>query len=532
MKSPLNIVYLEDDPNDVALVQAALNADGIACTTTCVKDRDGFISALERGGIDLVLSDFSLPTFDGFSAAEMVQTKWPGIPIILVSGARGEELAVDSIKSGATDYVLKDRLVRLGPAVRRAMREVDERVERQRLAAQFIEAQKMEAIGHLTGGVAHDFNNVLAVIMGYSSMLVSELPPDSPLRRYAVEIQLASERAVGLTRQLLIVSRKHAVNPVVLVINDVVNDLTSLLRRLVDEQVDLTITTKPDAGCVKADAGYIGQILMNLVVNARDAMPDGGTISIETGNASIDDDNPIVSKGAVPGDYVTITVGDTGTGMTEEVLSHLFEAFFTTKPAGKGTGLGLTTCQTIVQQSGGFIDVHSQLGEGTTFRVYLPQVGQAGSVAAVPAHAEAAPRGQETVLVVEDEPSVRRLAYEVLTSHGYEVLTAKNGRDALRVAGDHRGSQMCLVVADVVMPGMDGHVMAGLLRAANPSLKLLFTSGYTELTIAYEDLDEAGAAFLRKPYTAVALARKVRELLDGEYQPMSAEQGVPGPVAP
>ena len=241
MKSPLHILHLEDDPNDAALVQSTLEAEGITCATTCVQNRDDFVAALERGGIDLILSDFSLPAFDGLSAIAIVRARWPDLPVILVSGTLGEERAIDSLKSGATDYVLKEHLSRLAPAVRRAMQEVEERAERRRLEAQFIEAQKMEVIGQLASGVAHDFNNILAVIIGYSDLITSDLGPDSPLRKYTEEIRHASERAAGLTRQLLVFSRKQTVQPVVLDLNDVVKDLDKMLRRLIDENIEMTI---------------------------------------------------------------------------------------------------------------------------------------------------------------------------------------------------------------------------------------------------------------------------------------------------
>ena len=376
MKSPLRILHLEDDPNDAALVQSALDAEGINCAATCVRDRDDFVAALEDGGIDLILSDFSLPAFDGLSALATARAGWPDLPVILVSGTLGEELAVDSLKSGATDYVLKDHLCRLAPAVRRAMQEVEERDERRRLEAQIIEAQKMEVIGQLASGVAHDFNNILAVIMGYSDLMTTDLGPDSPLQKYAEEIRHASERAAGLTRQLLVFSRKQTVQPVVLDLNEVVKDLDKMLRRLIDENIEMTIVPGKQIGRVKADSGYVGQVLMNLVVNARDAMPNGGKLTIATNNVTLDENYARTHPGAIPGDYVMLSVSDTGTGMTDEVKAHLFEAFFTTKPKGKGTGLGLATCQTIVQQSGGHIGVYSEVGKGTTFKIYFPRVEQ------------------------------------------------------------------------------------------------------------------------------------------------------------
>jgi signal transduction histidine kinase len=514
MKCPLHILHLEDDPIDAALIRSTLEGAGIKVATTCVRTRDEFVAALEKGGIDLILSDFAMPAFNGLAAAEIVRAKWPAIPLILVSGTLGEERAIDSLKSGATDYVLKERLVRLAPAVRRAMQEVEERAERRRLEAQFIEAQKMEVIGQLAGGVAHDFNNVLAVIMGYSDLITAEIGPDSPLGKYTDEIRHASQRAAGLTRQLLVFSRKQTVQPVVLDLNDAVKDLDKMLRRLIDENIEMTIVPGSKTGRVKADSGHIGQVLMNLVVNARDAMPNGGKLTIATGNVTLNEHRARAHEGAIPGDYVMLSVGDTGAGMTDEVRGRIFEPFFTTKPLGKGTGLGLATCQTIVKQSGGHIGVYSEVGKGTTFKIYFPRVEEALDAAARPIPAGPLPRGTETLLVVEDEPSVRHLAVGVLQSQGFEVVSASNGQDALHVAREHKGAPIRLVVTDVIMPLMGGKVMAEWLKTTYPDLKVLFTSGYTDETITPHGVLETGVEFLFKPYTPATLARKVRAMLD------------------
>ncbi len=514
MKSPLRILHLEDNPNDAALVKSILEDEGIVCTITCVRERDDFVAALENGGIDLVLSDFTLPAFDGMSAIATVRDRWPERPVILVSGTAGEELAVDSLKSGATDYVLKDHLFRLAPAVRRAMQDVDERAERRRLESHFIEAQKMEVIGQLVSGVAHDFNNILAVIIGYSDLITSDLGMESSMRKYIEEIRHASERAAGLTRQLLIFGRKQSVVPVVLDLNDVVNDLENMLRRLIDANVEMKTVPGKKIGHVKADAGYIGQVLMNLVVNARDAMPQGGKLTIATSDVKLDENYTRSKPGVIPGDYVMLSVSDTGTGITDEVKALLFEAFFTTKPSGKGTGLGLATCQTIVQQSGGHIDVYSEVGKGTTFKIYFPRVAEPLDVAARQIRTGPLPRGTETLLVVEDEPSVRHLARSVLDNLGYEMLSAANGQDALHVVREHKGSPIRLVITDVIMPLMGGKVMAEWLKATYPDLKILFTSGYTDDAISHHGVLEKGVEFLPKPYTPASLARRVRQLLD------------------
>jgi PAS domain S-box-containing protein len=384
----------------------------------------------------------------------------------------------------------------------------------QRLEGQFIGAQKMEGIGQLAAGVAHDFNNILTVIMGNNDLIMSELGPDSPLREYAGEIRRVSERAAGLTRQLLIFGRKQTAQPVVLDLNDVVKDLNKMLLRLIGEHIEMTIVPGKQIGRIKTDSGHVGQVLMNLVVNARDAMPNGGRLTIATNNVTLDENYARTHTGAMPGDYVMLSVSDTGIGLTEKVRAHLFQAFFTTKPLGKGTGLGLATCQTIVQQSGGHIGLYSEVGKGTIFKVYFPRVEQPLDAAARPIQTGPLPHGTETLLVVEDEPALKYLTCRALNVQGYEVLSASNGQDALRVVREHKGAPVRLVVTDVIMPLMGGKVMAEWLKTTYPGIKVIFTSGYTDAAIARHGMLETGVEFLPKPYTSATLARKVREVLD------------------
>jgi len=272
-------------------------------------------------------------------------------------------------------------------------------------------------------------------------------------------------------------------------------------------------------GHIKADSGHIGQVLMNLVLNARDAMPNGGTLTIATSNVTFDEESEPSHRGPTPGDYLMLSISDTGMGITNAVKAHLFEAFFTTKSPGKGTGLGLATCQSIVQQSGGHIEVSSEVGEGTTFKVYFPKVGQPLEAVARPDQTGPLPRGTETLLVVEDEPSVRRLAYRILKAQGDEVLSASNGQEALRIVRNHKGSLIRLVVTDVIMPVMDAKVMAEWLKVTSPDLPILFTSGYADDALVHYGVFDPGVAFLPKPYIATTLARKVREILDGSHKP-------------
>jgi len=513
MPQSLRVLLVEDNPEDAKLVLHELNRSGFETTSQRVDTEAAFLAGLD-GGLDLILCDYTMPEFSGPRALELLKKRGLEIPLIIVSGTIGEEIAVEAMKLGAADYLFKDRLARLGPSVRQALEKVRLRKEHRQLAEELIEAQKMEVIGKLAGGVAHDFNNLLAVIMGYSDLMMGKLEADSPLQKDAQTIRHAAERAAGLTRQLLVFSRKQTVQPVVLDINEVVAEMEKMLGRLIDENVELIIALGPQVGRLKADSGYVGQVLMNLVVNARDAMPNGGKITVETGNATLDQDYASAHSGAAPGDYVMLSVSDTGTGMTDEVKAHLFEAFFTTKPKGKGTGLGLATCQTIVQQCGGHIAISSQVGKGAAFRVYFPQVQEAIQLSDTSFKKKPLPRGTETLLVVEDEPAVRHLACDVLRAQGYEALSATNGQDGLHVARQHKGVAISLVITDVIMPRMGGKVMAEWLKSSFPGIKILYTSGYTDDAITHHGVLDPGVDFLPKPYTPASLAHKVRTMLD------------------
>jgi PAS domain S-box-containing protein len=385
-----------------------------------------------------------------------------------------------------------------------------------KLEAQLIEAQKMEVIGQLTGGVAHDFNNILSVVLGYSELMLSD--PDLPdqLQKFAVAVRHAAERGTGLTRQLLVFSRKETVQLAVLNLNDVLGEMGSLLRQLTDANVDFSVVQGAKLGAINADIGYVGQIMMNLVINARDAMPNGGKLTIATTNVSLGANYAAAHPGVLMGDYVMLSISDTGVGISDEIKERLFDPFFTTKPRGMGTGLGLSTCRTIVQRSDGHIGVRSEVGKGTTFEVYFPRVSSVAEAANRLLDLQSPPRGTETILVVEDDPSVRRLVSVVLQAQGYQVLAAADGGEGLRVALSHAGSPIRLVVSDVVMPTMGGKALAGQLEKLMPDLKFLFTSGYTDDSIALHGIVDPGVAFLSKPYTISALARRVRSLLDTE----------------
>ncbi|PYT34074.1 MAG: hybrid sensor histidine kinase/response regulator [Acidobacteria bacterium] len=646
MERTLRILHLEDDPNDMELVRSTLKKGGIDCDVEVVSDRPSFVAAFERGNADLILSDFSLPSFDGLSALKIVRDRAADLPFIIVSGTLGEEAAIESLHSGATDYVLKHRLARLGPAVCRAMSEADGRrarreveealqnerqflralleslevgivacdrngiltlfnratrefhglpeeplpperwaehlrlfradgktplekeaiplfralqgeqvrnaeltivpadglsrtvvasgqpildghgrnlgaviamhdiTERKQLEEQLRQSQKMEAVGRLAGGIAHDFNNLLNVITGYGELISERLPQGDPMGAKVDQIKKAAQRAASLTRQLLAFSRKQVIEPRVLDLNALLADLDKMLRRMIGEDIEMSTVEGQPLGRIKADPGQIEQIVMNLVVNARDAMPQGGKLTLGTANVDLDQAFARRNAGARAGAYVLLSVGDTGTGMDPETQSHIFEPFFTTKEMGKGTGLGLATVYGIVKQNNGYIEVESAPGRGACFRVYLPRV-QDRAEALRARESTAPPQGSETILVVEDEDLVRQVVREALRSFGYTVLETGDAEEGARICKSHAGP-IHLLMTDVIMPKMNGRALAKRLTLQRPDLKVLYMSGYTDSAIVQHGVLEPGVSFLQKPFALTALARKVRDVLDEE----------------
>ncbi len=385
--------------------------------------------------------------------------------------------------------------------------------ERRALEKQLSMAAKMEAVGRLSGGIAHDFNNLLGVIIGYSQVLRRKLDPNSPLKEHAEEVEKAAQRAVSLTRQLLAFSRQQILTLAVVDLNTLVSDMQKMLPRLIGEDISIDIDLDPTLGRIKADQGQIEQVVMNLAVNARDAMPDGGKLQIETANRELDELYCNEHPGAKPGRYIMLAMTDSGAGMTTQTLAHIFEPFFTTKEVGKGTGLGLATVYGIVKQSGGYIWVDSAPGIGSCFQIYLPRVEETVSKSTADAPTDNL-RGSETILLVEDADALRKLAQSFLADHGFNVITASHGEEALRVA-ELYGHPIDLLVTDVVMPGMNGRSLADRLVAKQPKLKVLYISGYTDSFIAGHGVLEEGTFLLHKPFTEEVLIRKVRDVLDG-----------------
>ena len=516
----LRALIADDSENDVLLLVRVLRKAGYEPVYERVWTAPAMKAALQRQAWDIVISDYEMPNFGGFEALQLLKESGHDLPFILVSAVISEETAVAAMKAGAHDYIMKRNLARLVPAIERELREAQTRVARKAAEAalrqseeQLRQVQKIEAMGRLAAGVAHDFNNILTVITGHSELLSRQLDADDPRRKNAEQIEKAAYRAAGLTRQLLIFSRKQVIEPRVLNLNAVILNIKKMLCRLIGEDIEFCTLLDPAAGHIKADPGQIKQVIMNLAVNARDAMPTGGKLTVTTANITPDKNHLKNFPDMDAGDYVMLAIADTGTGMSEEVKAHLFEPFFTTKPPGTGTGLGLATCFGIVKQNTGHINVQSELGSGTTFKIYFPQVQSAIEPLRVRNRPTEVAGGNETVLLVEDEPVVRELAVATLREKGYTVVEAVNGEEGLRLARQHDG-KIDLVLTDVVMPVMGGKEMADALRTSHPDTKVLFTSGYTEDALGHHGVLRPGILFLPKPYLTATLARKVREVLD------------------
>jgi two-component system cell cycle sensor histidine kinase/response regulator CckA len=650
---PLRILMVEDSATDAKLVIKEVRPTGRSVEFERVDTAEAMRAALERE-LDVVISDWSMPRFSAPAALAILKEKGLDLPFIIVSGTIGEDTAVEAMRAGAHDFVLKDKLGRLTPAIERELRECKERAARRQaegalresearfrtlydsgiigitiadvhgnildandaylnmigysreelvrgairwaeltppefghLAARSVEqlqasgiappwetesfrkdgsrvpvmvgvamldypkciaitadltarkqaeaglarveealrqsegqlrqAQKMEAVGRLAGGVAHDFNNVLSVILSYGELIIGDLKPSDPLRADIEEIRKAASRAAGLTRQLLMFSRQQVVEPKVVDLHEVLMGMDKMLQRILGEDVDLVSMPPKSVGRVKVDPSHIEQVILNLVVNARDAMPTGGKLTIETANVVLDEGYAQAHVPAKAGPHVMMAVSDTGTGMDRETQARIFEPFFTTKEMGKGTGLGLSTVFGIVQQSGGNIWVYSEPGKGTTFKVYLPRVDEEVDSIRLQV-APATLGGSETVLLVEDEEQVRTIVQSILRRQGYRVIPAQHAGEALLLCESHPGP-IELLLTDVVMPQMSGPELATRLAVTRPEMKVLCMSGYTDDSIVRHGVLESGVAFLQKPITPASLATKVREVLDGSGPP-------------
>jgi PAS domain S-box-containing protein len=639
MPELLRVLIVEDSPDDAELMALRLAESEYLLEWRRVETEAEYLAEIEKA-TDLVLADWSLPKFSGLRAFELARERGLEIPFVIVSGSIGEESAVEALHLGVQDYVLKDRISRLGMAVRRALENHRNCLERRQAEAALVQsenryrlladntvdviwtmdteftftyvnpsiaeltgytpeewigarlqdhcdhenldkmtqaiqkafaalpetkgitldaqilhrdgkpvpveitgkilldangqpgalqgvarditqrlslenqlrqAQKMESVGRLAGGVAHDFNNMLSVIIGHAQMAMETVDPGQPVHEHLEEVIKAAQRSTNLTRQLLAYARRQVVKPQVLDLNDTVSGMFKMLQRLIGENIHLI--WKPGAALwpVFVDPTQIDQILANLAVNARDAIGEQGAITLETQNVTLDETYGAAHAGFVPGDYVLLAVSDSGMGMDQETLGHIFEPFFTTKPESEGTGLGLATVYGIVKQNDGFVNVYSESGQGTSFKVYLPRTGTAIEQAADDSTTPPT-RGTETVLLVEDEPTVLKLAQTILERHGYKVLAAPTPLDALALADSHQGP-IHLLVTDVIMPEMNGKELRDRLLKVRPDLKTLFMSGYTANVIAHHGIIEAGIHFIQKPFSIQTLTAQMREAL-------------------
>ncbi len=393
--------------------------------------------------------------------------------------------------------------------------------ERKKLEAQLFQSQKLETVGKLAGGFAHEFNSILTAIIGQSELLLGDLPAGNPLIKNATEISKAANRAARLTQQLLAYGRKQFLRPEALDLNRVIASMQGMLQHLMGGSVDTQIVSASGLQAVEADAGQLEQVIMNMVINARDAMPNGGKLTLETANVAFDKDSVGRYPELKPGDYVMLAISDTGMGMSDEVKARVFEPFFSTKGVGQGTGLGLSTCYGIVKQSGGHISVYSEQSRGTTFKIYLPQVEQQGKIPIQRLDSPDLPSGTETILLVEDDPALREMAATLLRRLGYTVLTAANGVEALSVKHERNSGHIDLLFTDVVMPHMSGKELADRVLALYPDTKILFTSAYTENAIVHQGVLNRGVDLLQKPFTPSALAHKLREVLDQKKKPVN-----------
>jgi len=499
-------LILEDVETDVELIMDQIKEAGINCSFKSTDNERDFKKLIDEFKPDLVLSDYSLPAYDGMSALSYILKTSPNLPVIIVTGSINEETAVSCMKSGAADYILKDNMSRLGLAVLAAL-------EKKTLKMQIIQAQKMEAIGTLAGGIAHDFNNLLGIIIGYSENMLNKLDKEDEMYKFTSNIKEAGMRGAELTDQLLSFSRKQVIQTELISINTVIEETEKMLGQLLGEDIELISQLEPKLWFVEADRGQINQIVMNLSINARDAMTAGGKIVMRTDNITIDKEYCNKFPYAIPGEFICMSVEDEGSGMDHETMSHIFEPFFTTKGTGRGTGLGLSVIYGIVKQHGGWVNVESVVGRGSTFRVFLPAVLSPGIDKSMEKTSTEDLDGHgKRVLLVEDEKMLREFTSKTLTENGYTVFGAGKAEEA-RVLFEREQGQFDIILSDVVLPDTDGITLVDSLLLQKPKLKVIITSGYMDDKSQWPVIQEKGYPFLKKPYSLHELLKGVRTAL-------------------
>jgi len=510
MQNSLRLLIIEDSEDDAALLLLLLRQAGLEINSERVDSSGALAQALNKNW-DIIISDHSMPHFSGTEALKMARAKDADVPFIFVSGTIGEDVATEAMRTGAQDYVMKTNLKRLVPAVQRELRDAGERKERKRLDRRVQQLQKYEAIGRLVGGIAHDFNNMIGAILGWAEMGCQETKPENGLHNRFQKIRDQSLRAGKLTSQLLAFAGGQVLQTRKINLNILVKEEMGFLARIIGEDIEVRVRAAPDLRVTLADPTQIEQVLMNLCLNARDAMAGGGQLVIETQNVEVGADFCRDHAQAQPGSYVLLSVTDTGVGMDTATMENMFEPFFTTKETGKGTGLGLATVQGIVSQHRGFILTSSEPGKGTSFQVYLP----AGNGAHEPddsAYVNQPLRGTETILLAEDHDGLRDTAQEMLQALGYRILAASDGTKALELFKQN-ADQIDLIVMDVVMPSLSGPEAYLEMSAMRPGIRVIFTTGYTPKAKALVSMVERGAVVLRKPYSLTSLSQTVRGAL-------------------
>ncbi len=514
MGTPIRVLIVEDSEDDSEMVVRELKRGGYDVKCKRVESPAALEAACEVQEWDLVISDFSMPMFSGMDALALVRKMRADVPFIFVSGTMGEEAAVAAMRNGAQDYLVKGNLTRLVPAIQRELREAEVRRGGKKLEQQVQQLQKFETIGKLAGGIAHDFNNMIGAILGWAELGYTEAESGSRLRDRFQKIREQANRAARLTGQLLAFGRRQILQPQLVSLNALIQEEMNFLGKVIGADIEVRVHGAQDLRVTCADPAQIEQVLMNLCLNARDAMPSGGKLVIETQNVEIRDEYCRTHLEAQPGSYVLLSVSDTGVGMDEATQERIFEPFFTTKEPSKGTGLGLATVYGIVKQHGGFINLYSEPGTGTSFRIYL-RAETGTHKAAATTTMDGPRRGTETILVADDHEGLRGSAAEMLNALGYRTIVARDGAEALQLfEANHEGID--LVLMDMVMPKVSGPDAYAKMAEIRPGLRAIFTTGYSMETAGMMSSLKARTGILQKPYGLMDLSQKIRSALDGE----------------